>query len=111
MASKKGENVEELGLPELTPEQIEELCSVAEEAARVYILSKVPFKLVETLNITADVEIEEEEKTSTLTVEVELTLSPLMRDFDVQKLADDAVKEAFASAEKYLRELKCRLQK
>lgn len=102
--------MEDIGLPELTPEQIEELCSAAEEAARAYILSRVPPKRVETLNISADVEIEGE-KPLTLTVEVELTLSPLMRDFDVQKLADEAVREAFASAEKYLRELKCRLQK
>ncbi|MEM3579297.1 MAG: DUF3194 domain-containing protein [Candidatus Bathyarchaeia archaeon] len=102
--------MEEFGLPELTPEQIEELCSAAEEAAREYILSKVPPKRVETLNISVDVEAENE-KPLTLTVEVELTLSPLMRDFDTQKLADEAVKEAFAKVEKHLRELKCRLQK
>ncbi|MEM3783589.1 MAG: DUF3194 domain-containing protein [Candidatus Bathyarchaeia archaeon] len=100
--------MEEIGLPELTPEQVEELCSIAENAARKYILSKVPPKRVETLNISIETE---GEKQLTLTVDVELILSPLMRDCDVQKLADEAVKEAFASAEKYLRELKCRLQK
>ncbi|MEM3642117.1 MAG: DUF3194 domain-containing protein, partial [Candidatus Bathyarchaeia archaeon] len=87
---------------------VEELCSIAENAARKYILSKVPPKRVETLNISIETE---GEKQLTLTVDVELILSPLMRDCDVQKLADEAVKEAFASAEKYLRELKCRLQK
>ncbi|MEM2419423.1 MAG: DUF3194 domain-containing protein [Candidatus Bathyarchaeia archaeon] len=102
--------MEELGLPELTPEQVEELCSTTEEAAREYILSKVPPKRVETLNISADVEAENG-KPLTLTVEVELTLSPLMRDFDVQKLVDEAVKEAFAKAERYLRELKCGLRR
>lgn len=102
--------MEEFGLPELTPEQIGELCSTAEEAARKYILSRVPPKRVETLNISVDVEAEEG-KPLTLTVEVEFTLSPIIRDFDAQKLADEAVKEAFAVAEKYLRELKCRLQK
>jgi len=102
--------LEELALPELTPEQIEELCSVAEEAAREYILSKVPPKQVETLNISADIEAEEG-KPLTLTVEVELTLSPIMKDFDAQRLTDEAVKEAFSAAEKYLEELKCRLRK
>lgn len=102
--------MEELALPELTPEQIEELCSVAEEAAREYILSKVPPKQVETLNISADIEAEEG-KPLTLTVEVELTLSPIMKDFDAQRLTDEAVKEAFSAAEKYLEELKCRLRK
>lgn len=100
--------MEEIGLPELTPEQVEELCSMAEKAAREHILSKVPPKRVETLNISVEMEGEKE---LTLTVDVELILSPLMRDYNAQKLADEAVKEAFASAENYLRELKWRLQK
>jgi len=100
--------LEDIGLPELTPEQVEELCSRAEGAAREYVLSKVPPKRVETLNISVETE---GEKPLTLTVDVELVLSPLMQEYDVQKLVDEAVKEAFRSAEKYLRELKCRLQK
>jgi len=100
--------LEDIGLPELTPEQVEELCSKAEEAAREYVLSKVPPKRVETLNISVETE---GGKPLTLTVDVEIVLSPLMQEYDVQRLADEAVKEAFKSAEKYLRELKCRLQK
>jgi hypothetical protein len=100
--------LEEIGLPELTPEQVEELCSIAEEAAREYVLSKVPPKRVETLNISVEID---GEKPLTLTVDVEIVLSPLMQEYDVQRLADEAVKEAFRSADKYLRELKCRLQK
>ena len=100
--------MEEIGLPELTPEQVEELCSIAEDAAREYVLSKVPPKHVETLNISVETD---DEKPLTLTVDVEIVLSPLMQEYDVQRLADEAVKEAFKSAEKYLRELKCRLQK
>jgi hypothetical protein len=100
--------LEEIGLPELTPEQVEELCSIAEEAAREYVLSKVPPKHVETLNISVETD---GEKPLTLTVDVEIVLSPLMQEYDVQRLADEAVKEAFRSADKYLRELKCRLQK
>jgi len=104
-----GGSLEKRRLAELTPEQIEELCFMAEEAARGYILSRVPPKRVETLNISADIEVEEG-KPLTLTVDVELTLSPIMKDFDIQRLADEAVKEAFSAAEKYLEELKCRLQ-
>ena len=95
-------------MPELTSEQIEELCLAAEKAAREYVLSKVPSKRIETLNISIETEIT---KPLTLTVEVEILLSPLMKDFDAQKLADEAMKEAFISAEKYLRELKCHSQK
>lgn len=99
--------MEDIGLPELTPEQIEELCSRAEEAAREYVLSKVSPKRVETLNISVETN---GEKPLTLTIDVEIVLSPLMQEYDVQRLADEAVKEAFNSAEKYLRELRCRLQ-
>lgn len=100
--------MEELGLPELTTEQIEELCSITEEAAREYVLSKVPSKRIETLNISVEVE---GTKPVTLTVEIDVALSPLMKDFDVQKLVDEAVNEAFTSAKKYLRELKCHSKK
>ena len=100
--------MEELGLPELTTEQIEELCSITEEAAREYVLSKVPSKRIETLNISVEVE---GTKPVTLTVEIDIALSPLMKDFDVQKLVDEAVNEAFTSAKKYLRELKCHSKK
>ncbi len=97
-----------MGLQGLTEEQMETVCSLAEEAAREYILTRVPQKRVETLNITVETSLE---YPVTLTVEVELELSPLMRNFNVQKLADEAVKEAFAKAEKYMRELKCHSQK
>jgi hypothetical protein len=98
------ELVEELGLPELTNGQIEELCSIAEEAARKYALSKVPSKKIEKLNISVEAE---GTKPVTLTVKIDIALSPLMKDFDVQKLVDEAVKEAFTSVKKHLEELKC----
>ncbi len=100
--------MEELGLPELTTEQIEELCSIAEEAAREYASSKVPSKRIEKLDISVEAE---GTKPVTLTVEINIALSPLMKDFDVQKLVDEAVKEVFTSAKKYLEELKCHSEK
>jgi len=97
-------DVEELGIPELTSEQIEELCSVAEEAARKHVLSKIPEKRIEVLNISVEAE---GIKPVTLTIDAEVALSPIMKDFDVQSLIDEAIKEAFRAAEKYLRSLKC----
>jgi hypothetical protein len=96
-------HVEELGIPELTSEQIEELCSIAEETARKNVLSKVPQKRIEKLNISTEVE---GTKPITLAIEMDVVLSPIMKDFDIKNLADEAVKKAFAAAEKYLRELK-----
>jgi hypothetical protein len=100
--------VEELGIPELNSEQIEELCSIAEKAAREYVLSKVPSKRIEALNISVETE---GAKPVTLTVEVDVSLSPLMKNFDVQKLVDETVEEAYVSAEEYLRKLKCHSRK
>ena len=96
--------MEELRIPELTSEQLEELCLIAEEAVREHVLSKVPSKRIETLNISVEAE---GTKPVTLTVDTGIVLSSLTKDFDVQNLIDEAVKEAFTSAEKYLRELMC----
>lgn len=103
-----GEKVADIGFPELSPSHIEKLCTIAEEAARQHILSRVPAKLVEKLDVTVEVE---GFWPLTLTVEVELSLSPMMQSMDVEKLANEAVKEAFKSAENYLRELKCPIGK
>jgi hypothetical protein len=99
--------VEELSI-ELTSEQIEELCSIAEETARRSVLSKVTQKRIETLNISVEAE---GTKPVSLAVGVDVVLSPIMKDFDVKTLTQEAVKTAFAAAEKYLRELKWRSQK
>ena len=96
--------MEELGLPDLTSEQVEQLCSTAEEAARKHVLRRVPSKKIETMNISAEVD---RTKPVRLAVDVDITLSTRAQSFNVQELADEAVKEAFASAEKYLRGLAC----
>jgi hypothetical protein len=100
--------VETLGIPELTSEQIEELCLIAEKAARRHILSRVFPKKIESLDISAEAE---GTRPVALEIDVAVTLSPSMKDFDVQKVVDEAVRQAFSSAEKHLRELSCRSQK
>lgn len=98
----------EIGIPELKSEQVEELCSIVEKTAREYVLSKLSPKRIEALNISVETE---GTKPVRLTVDVDVSLSPLMKKFNVQKLVDEAVKEAFTSAENYLRELKCHSKK
>jgi len=97
--------LEEIGIPELTDEQVEELCGTAEKAARGYILSKIPSERISILNITVDTE---GSKPITVKVDVEVTLSPLMKNYDVEKLASEATKKAFESIETYLRKLACK---
>lgn len=100
--------MEDSGIPELTDEQMEELCSVAEEAARKYVLSKLPSKGIKMLNVSAEAE---GNKPLTLTIDVDITLTKILKDYNAQGLVNDAVKEAFRAAEEYLRGLKCHSQK
>ena len=99
--------MEALGIPELTSEQIEELCLIAEEAAREYVHSKIPSGKIEELDVCAEAE---GAKPVVLKIDVEVTLSPSMQNIDVQKLVDKAVEAAFLSAEKRLKELACHSQ-
>jgi len=94
--------VEELGIPDLTTEQIEMLCATAEKAVRKYILSKVSSKMVEKLNISVEAD---GTKPVNITVEIDLELSPKMKDFDADTLVNEAVKEAHRASENYLRKL------
>ena len=94
----------DLGIPELSSEQIEELCATAEDAARRHVLCKVSAKQVEKLNISVEAE---GAKPVTLTVEIDLALSPQAQGVDEKKLVAEAVQEAFKASENYLRKLIC----
>jgi hypothetical protein len=92
----------DLGISELTDEQIEEVTQVAEDAARKHIFSKVSQKLVDILNISVEAE---GSKPVNFTVEVDLTLMPEPKGLDEKALAVEAVAEAFKAIEAYLRKL------
>ncbi len=95
-------------MPELSTEQVEQLCMIAETAAKRLVLSRVPAKKIETVNISAEAT---GAKPFNLAVEVELVLSPEMEGFNVKELSNEAVTQAFISAEKFLRDLACHSQK
>ena len=100
--------MEEIGIPELTLEQVAELCERAEQAARDYVLSKVSNSRIVTLDVTVDAE---GKKPVTANVDVAVVLSPLMKDFDVEALTKEATKRAFVNIEEYLREITCKPKK
>ena len=100
--------MEEVGFPELTIEQVAELCERAEQAARNYVMSKVSNGRIVALDVSVDAE---GTKPVNATVEVNVELSPLMKDFDVEALTKEATQRAFARIEEYLRELKCQSKK
>jgi GGDEF domain-containing protein len=93
----------ELGIPELSTEQIETLCSTAENAARKHVLSKVSSKMVDRLDISVEAE---GSKPVRVTVEINLALAPEAEGVDAQALVKEATNEAHKATEKYLRKLK-----
>ena len=95
--------VVELGIPELTTEQIETLCSTAESAARKYVLSKVHSKMVDKLDICVEAA---GSKPVNVTVEIDLELAPAAKDVDAQMLVKEAINEAHKASESYLRKIK-----
>ncbi len=97
--------MEEIGIPELTPEQLEELCEIAEKTARGYVMSQVSSRNISELNITVDTE---GAKPVTVDIDVELTLSPLLKNYDAEKLAKEATRKAFESVKQYLSGLACK---
>jgi post-segregation antitoxin (ccd killing protein) len=95
--------VEKLVLPDLTTEQIETLCKIAEKTARKHVLSKAHSKMVEKLDISVAAE---GTKPLNLTVEVDLVLSPKPRNLNADTLVNEAIKEALEASDTYLRKLK-----
>ena len=93
----------ELGIPELTTEQIETLCETAETAARKAVLAKVSSKMVDKLDVSVEAE---GSKPVNLSVEIDLTLTPEAKGVDAKELVKEATGIAHQAAEKYLRSLK-----
>jgi hypothetical protein len=94
--------VEEIGFLDLTTEQIETLCSIAEDAAIKYVLSKAPLKMLEKLNISVEAN---GTKPVNVTVEVDLALLEKMKDFDVDLLVNEAANEAHKASKNFLRKI------
>lgn len=85
-----------------------ELCRTAEEKTREFVLSKIPRKQIEKLDVTAEVE---GLRPVSVTISVDIRLTPVMRDVDVKKLADDSAASGLDAAREFLREMVCQLPK
>ena len=93
----------ELGFPELTTEQIESLCSTAENSARKYILSKVLNKDIDRLDISVEAN---GAKPVNVTVEIDLILACQTKNVNAETLVKEAVNEAHKTTENFLRKIK-----
>jgi len=83
-----------------TDEEIELVCAAAEETARKFILSKIPLKKVEDLNLSVEAL---GDKPLSLTVEVSVETD--IEDPELRTIIDSAADAAFAAAEAKVREL------
>jgi hypothetical protein len=92
--------MDELGFPEQSSGQIELLCETTEDAARKYILDKVPNKDVERLDISVEVE---GTKPVNVTVEINLLLVKNVKGFCVETLVKEAIEAAHRATENFLR--------
>ncbi len=88
----------------LSDDQIEKLCTLADEAARKYVASKISKNEISDLTISVDLE---ETKGLKVEVVVDLTLSESFTKADVKNLADEAVKSAFKVIDEYMKEVAC----
>jgi hypothetical protein len=93
----------ELGIPELSTEQIELLSQTVEEAAKRYVLGKVSAKDLDRLDIAVEVD---GAKPVNVTVEIDLQLTQNAKGVNAEALVKAAVAEAHKATETFLRKLK-----
>jgi deoxyribose-phosphate aldolase len=85
---------------EPTTDEVEQICLAAEQAAREYLLSKVPLKRVSDLDVTVDAVGDKP-----LVVNVDVAIELASGNQDSQTLVDEATELAFSAAEAKAREL------
>ena len=97
--------LQEIGIPELTENQMQTLSEIAEKTARAYVFSKVSQRKISRLDISIETAGTKPVK---VTVNIDLKLSPLLKILNEEKLANEAAERALEAVEHCLRELSCR---
>lgn len=85
---------------EPTKEEVEQICSAAEEAARGYVLSSISIRRVSDLDVTIEAV---GGKPLLLNIEVAIELASGTQD--LRAIVDEATNRAFSAAEAKVREL------
>jgi hypothetical protein len=83
-----------------TPEEVEQICEAAQDAARKHLLSKISLKQISDLDVTIEAV---GDKPLLLSVDVAIELE--MGNQDLEPLVDAATDMAFSAAEAKAREL------
>lgn len=83
-----------------TTEEVEQMCAVAEEAARRYLLSSVSLKRLSDLDVTVEAVGDKP-----LTLNIEVAIEAANSTQDLGSVVDEATNLAFSAAEAKAREL------
>jgi hypothetical protein len=83
-----------------TDEEVELICTAAEEAAREFILSKISLKRLDDLDLSV-----EGTGDKPLSVTVQIGIESEVENPELDRIIDDATNAAFAAAEAKVREL------
>jgi hypothetical protein len=84
-----------------TDEEVELICTAAEEAARELILSKISLKKLDDLNLSV-----EGVGDKPLSITVQIAIESELENPELDTIIDDATNAAFAAAEAKVQELK-----
>jgi hypothetical protein len=97
--------LEEIGLPELSLEQKENLCILVEKVTRNFINSKIPSDEVQTLNIGVEID---GSIPVTVTIDLELVPTSSKKDCYAEQLVNEATRRALREADIRLGEIVCK---
>ena len=84
-----------------TDEEVELICTAAEEAARKFILSKISIKKLDDLDLSV-----EGVGDKPLSITVQIAIESELENPELDTIIDDATNAAFAAAEAKVQELK-----
>lgn len=99
--------LEDVSIPELREDQIRMIAETAEKHARDYINTKLPKRVISTLEIVIEAE---GTKPLLFSIDINLRLSSLAKAYDTQRIVDEASRETFEVIEQNLRELSCKFK-
>ena len=99
--------LEDVSIPELREDQIRMIAETAEKHARDYINTKLPKRVISTLEIVIEAE---GTKPLLFSIDINLRLSSLAKAYDTQRIVDEASRETFEVIEQNLREHSCKFK-
>ncbi|TXT53957.1 MAG: hypothetical protein BAJATHORv1_100042 [Candidatus Thorarchaeota archaeon] len=93
----------EIGLPDLSPDELEKLAEKCEEEVSQYITERVPQKSIEQLVVTCLLELSDDRLDVIINIDI---IQKYESGHDLDSISDDAIEHAIEWVEDRLREMK-----